>query len=58
MPYRQNGDNIIFFYFKQRYIPICTKANDKLANKRAICLRFAAGERKGFEQHQRLFYGG
>ena len=44
MPYRQNGKDIIFFNFKQRYIAICAKANHQLANKRAASLRFAAGE--------------
>ena len=58
MPYRQNGNDIMFFYLKQRHIAICTKANNKLAYKRAIRLSFAAGEWKGFEQRQRLFYGG
>ena len=48
MPYCQNGNDIIFFNFKQRHIATAfamdTKTNHQLANKRAICLRFAAGE--------------
>ena len=44
MPYRQNGNDIIFFYFKQRHIAICAEANNQFTYKRVIRLCFAAGE--------------